>query len=219
MSTKSLDDLVLEWSHGNNEAFQYWMEQLNGKPNYITSIQVLQEFAREEDRWKHFLMNINSDLLAEYLKDWRNNMIVKESKKRNIEEKESLEKRIRLNEWTIDDDDLRDLLEKMQLALKSKISIFSIQKSTKEHSLIMADSCKNYPLRAFVNREDEILLALESFHSSHNSIDKVTLIVCSQMFGQGKTRFARELTNPLIIYKVFIKRYNRAISTNNISSL
>jgi hypothetical protein len=96
-------------------------------------------------------------------------------------------------------DHLHYLFTALQLELQQlKLPIHPIRKINDN---LLSDSLTGTPQRVFVNREAEIELALKTFHDSHNSIDKVNLLVCSQMFGQGKTRFGRELTNPHLYSK------------------
>ncbi len=95
-------------------------------------------------------------------------------------------------------DHLHNLLTALQVELQLKLPIRPIQKIGDN---LLSDSLIGTPQRVFVNREAEIELVLKTFHDSRNSLDKVSLLVCSQMFGQGKTRFGRELTNPHLYLK------------------
>jgi hypothetical protein len=197
--------LIQEWAVGNNDASQDWLQQLDGKPNYINSIEALHERSQFDDAWKELCDGVCGELGVK-LRIWKRNMfefIRAEKRAKSPAEEGAQEKRIKSEEekemvLNIKESRLHDLLMEMQKALNFKSPILPIEKTGNENVWSISDSSKLYPLRAFVNREDEIKLALETFHASHALSDKKTLLLCSQMSGQGKTRFGRELTNPLL---------------------
>jgi hypothetical protein len=51
---KSLEVWVREWADGNDDAYNYWMNELSGPPHFITSIQALEKVAKSPD-WEEFL--------------------------------------------------------------------------------------------------------------------------------------------------------------------
>jgi hypothetical protein len=60
--SKSLEDCVQEWSKGDDEAYQYWLEILRGKPYFIKSMQDLKDIAQYPSDWGKFVEQIGPPL-------------------------------------------------------------------------------------------------------------------------------------------------------------
>ncbi len=80
-ATKSLNEWVRELAKDDEKVYQDWIEQITGKPNYIKSIEDLMKLA-SGNRWESFLNKIESDILAEYLDDWKRDMLGKKDQER-----------------------------------------------------------------------------------------------------------------------------------------
>jgi hypothetical protein len=67
--TTHLEDYLQVWANNIESKKNKWMNELNDKD--VSSMKDLEILARG-DRWESFLSKINSDILAQYLQDWRN---------------------------------------------------------------------------------------------------------------------------------------------------
>jgi hypothetical protein len=57
-----LMDWLRECCEGNIEAYDDWIGQLKGKPNYINSMHALEEIAMFDDSWKDLCDRVSSAL-------------------------------------------------------------------------------------------------------------------------------------------------------------
>jgi hypothetical protein len=69
MAETCLEEFVWLWANGDEHKKEKWMKELYDKD--VGNIQGLKKLARG-DRWERFLEKLDSDLLVEHLKDWKN---------------------------------------------------------------------------------------------------------------------------------------------------